>query len=352
MIDFENTIEATIKWQKENYPERTDNYEKCKRDLNFVLTAYKDDISSNSTRSITYIASKYWFADKRQIQNHHVEIAVHNYVVDYILKNAQLGIEEEEKLVELKNIFLQIIEHGPKYMNYTYMHKYRYIMEYDKDDHLDPHVVTQCLHEAWNTNPSKQNMMPFNVFVLGPDKQHLKELVYYKSVQREYKTNYVRYPGVDENDFISVEREMLNRRSRPQYSNFKTAPYMLLFNQRVATANPWNQWLIDNMHMNFEQIKSDSEGLKRGAGLSLLEIGMFVNTFSNLCLMHGIDISHTRCLPTEMEFWREPEFNFLTQPPQLIMTIGRGIKTRREFYPDLVHAYDYKPDFDEIVKFV
>lgn len=352
MIDFNKTIAATIAWQKENYPERTDNYEKCERDLKFVLTAYKDDISSNSSRSITYIASKYWFADKRQVQNHHVELAVHEYAVDYILKNANLGVEEAERLVELKNILLQIIEHGPKYMNYTHMHKYRYIMEYDKDDHLDSHLVTQCLHEAWNTNPSKQNMMPFNVFVLGPDKQHIKELVYYKSVQREYKTNYVRYDGVNENDYMAIEREMLKRRSPPQYTNFKTAPYMLLFNQRVATLNPWNKWLVENMHMNFEQIKADTDGLRRGTGLSILEIGMFINTFSNLCLMHGIDISHTRCLPTEMEFWKEPEFDFLTQPPQLIMTIGKGIKTRREFYPHVSHDVDHKPNFEDIVKFI
>lgn len=352
MINLDSTIEATIKWQKENYPERTDNYEKCERDLKFVLTAYQDDIDSNSTRSITYIASKYWFADKRQVQNHHVELAVHEFAVDYILKNANLGIEEAEKLVELKNILLKIIEHGPEYMNYTHMHKYRYIMEYDKDDHLDPHIVKQCLHEAWNTNPSKQNMMPFNVFVLGPDKQHIKEMVYYKSVQREYKTNYVRYSSIDENDYIAIDRECHKHRSPPQYTNFKTAPYMLLLSQRVATANPWNKWLVDNMHMNFEQLKSDTEGLKRGFGLAVLEIGMFVNTFSNLCLMHGIDISHTRCLPTEMEFWKEPEFDFLAQPPQLIMTIGKGIRTRREFYSNIRHAYDYKPDFEDIVKFV
>jgi hypothetical protein len=84
----------------------------------------------------------------------------------------------------------------------------------------------------------------------------------------------------------------------------------------------------------------------------MIEIGMFTQAFSNLCLKHNIDVSHTRCLPTTMDFWTEPEFSFLENPPQLILSAGFGKEYRRDFYPDLTHGMDYRPDFERIVKFI
>jgi hypothetical protein len=343
-------ISNVIKWQQKEYPNRTNNYAKCERDLEYVLTAYINDLEFNTTRNTEYVASKYWFNNERQIKEYETEIAVHNYMVKYIINHTIFDINKKDHLLTLKDILTNIITVGPDFMNYMHMHKYRYVMEYDTDAIIDPFIIEQSLREAWATTPSKQNMMPYNIFVLGPKDKKIKELIYYKSIQREYKTNFARY-DVDENDHIAVEREFFKNREAPQYINLKTAPYVLICTQRIVTKmNEWNQYLSDNHGMNFEQI--DPVNKKRAIGLSILEIGMFTQTFSNLCLMHGIDISHTRCLPMEMEFWQEPEFNFLTEVPQLVMTAGVGKKFRREFYPPATHAIDYKPDFDQVVKFI
>lgn len=344
-------INGVINWQKQNYPERTSNYEKCRRDLNLVLYAYEYDILGNTERSIKHISAKYWFSGERQVKHHEVELAVHNYMIDLIKTKKFLSDNHYEQIINLHNILCDVIQNGPEFMNYTHLHKFRYVMEYDVNSVVDPFIIKQALHEAWATTPSKQNMMPYNVFIIGPDNKNIRDLIYYKSVQREYKTNLTKYDGVDENDPIAVEKAFLQHRAPPQYVNLKTAPYVLLFTQRVIKKmNPWNQWLTDNWGMNFEQ--ADAVNKNRARSLALLEMGMFSHTFSNLCLMNNIDVSHTRCLPMEPEFWQEPEFSFLNEVPQLVMTAGVGKRFRRDWYPGLTHGVDYKPDFDEVVKFV
>jgi hypothetical protein len=228
-------------------------------------------------------------------------------------------------------------------------------MEYDTQDVPDIHLIKQSLYEAWNTTPSKQNFMPYNIFVLGPEDKKIKEMIYYKALVREYFTNSDRY-DIDESDPVEIEKAMLKHRTTVQYINFKTAPYVIICTQRVETeSNPFNQYLTDR-GWNFEQAdaswQKEPKAENRAKGLMFLEIGMFVQAFSNLCLMHGIDVSHTRCLPVTMNFWSEPEFSFLENPPQLIMTIGKGKVSRREFYPNATHGVDYKPDFERVVKFV
>ena len=369
-------IDETISWQKINHPKRTNDYNKCVRDLNFVFDAYLDDLTFNTTRNITYIASKYWFDDKRQIQNHKTEIAVHEYMMERILVNRDSqGIGHNpadaaeyallsslqsrqatvDELVNLKSILIETIKSGPEYMNYSHMHKFQYVMNYDTENLPDPFIIKQSLYEAWATTPSKQQFMPYNIFVLGPDDKKVKEMIYYKALVREYQTNFTKW-DVDESDPVSVEKEFLKRRSPPQYLNYKTAPYILICTQRVEDqVNPFNK-MQQSKGFNFEQTtrewQTDPKRKNRAQGLAMLEIGMFVQSFSNLCLKHNIDVSHTRCLPTTMDFWTEPEFSFLENPPQMILSAGFGKSYRRDFYPDLTHGMDHRPDFERIVKFI
>lgn len=369
-------IDETINWQKINHPTRTNDYDKCVRDLNFVFDAYIDDLTFNTTRNITYIASTYWFNDERQIQNYETEIAVHDYMMERILVNRdnQTGVQYRaattkfallpalqsrkltvDELFNLKSILIETIKIGPKYMNYSHMHKYQYVMEYDTEKLPDPFIIKQSLYEAWNTTPSKQHFMPYNIFVLGPDDKKIKEMIYYKALVKEYNTNFSRY-NVDVSDPLAIEKAFLSHHHKPQYFNYKTAPYILICTQRVEDqVNPFNK-MQQSKGLNFEQTTSewqkDPKRKNRAIGLAMIEIGMFVQSFSNLCLKHNIDISHLRCLPTTMDFWSEPEFSFLENPPQLIISAGFGKTYRRDFYPTLTHGMDHRPDFERIVKFI
>jgi hypothetical protein len=350
-------IDKTISWQKSNHPTRTDDYAKCVRDLTFVFDAYINDLISDSTRNIKYISSRYWFNNERQIKDYEIEIAVHDYMIDYILENIVADQTDlyKNKLIHLKSILTETIRIGPKYMNFGHMHKYRYVMNYDTEKIPESFMIKQSLYEAWSTTPSKQQFMPYNIFVLGPDDKKIKELIYYKALVNEYKTNTPRY-DVDESDVMTLEKLMVEQRDIPLYANLKTAPYVLICTQRVEDQiSPYNKNRT-SLGFNFEQADSawqtDPKRKNRGQGLAMLEIGMFVQSFANLCLKNNIDISHTRCLPTTMDFWTEPEFSFLENPPQLIMSAGFGKDYRRESNTLISHAVDYRPDFERVVKFI
>jgi hypothetical protein len=228
-------------------------------------------------------------------------------------------------------------------------------MNYDTEKIPALFMIKQSLYEAWSTTPSKQQFMPYNIFVLGPDDKKIKELIYYKAVVNEYKTNSSRY-DVDESDVMALEKAMTSQRDIPLYANLKTAPYVLICTQRVEDQPTPYVKHRTSLGFNFEQTdlswQVDPKRKNRAQNTALLEIGMFVQSFANLCLKHNIDISHTRCLPTTMDFWTEPEFSFLKNPPQLIMSAGFGKDYRREMFDEITHAIDYRPDFERVVKFL
>jgi len=350
-----NIIENVIIWLKDNFGIESNKIEKYEKNLNFVLTAYVDDLVSYSNRNIKYIGSKYWFNDVRQIENHIIEIEMQNFMANYIVNNIVENDEDKRFILNLKDTLVKIIGFGPEFMTYSHMHKYRYIIEYDTENIPDLHLIKQFLHEAWNTIPSKQNFMPYNIFVLGPEHKEIKDKIYYKALVNEYLSNSARY-DVNIEDPKSVEKAMLMHRSPPQYINLKTAPYVLICTQRIEyEPNPHNL-SFSLKGWNFEQMnsewKTNPQKNNRAYGVALIEIGMFIQSFSNLCLMHNIDISHTRCFSTNISFWNEPEFNFLENPPQIILTAGKGKISRRDYYGEISHGYDYRPDFEKIVKFV
>lgn len=349
-------INAIVEWKKSNTSYYFFNENKCRRDLFIVLNSIIEDLKYNTFRNITYVTSRYWWNNERQIENYELEIETYNYLIDYLLSEYSFLKEKEfyTRLIKIRNIIENTIKVGPKYMLHTHMVNYRCIVEYDTENIPEEHIIKQSLHEAWTTTPSKQQFMPYNVFVLGPNRKKIKEKIYYKSLVWESNINHTNY-DVDMNDVLAVEKEFVNERSYPFYVAFKTAPYLLIFTQRVEdNPNPWQKHQIEKMGTNFEQIDNswkNGHSRNRGKNLSLIEIGMFGQAFANLCLLHGIDISYTRCLPTTMDFWQGHDFKFLENPPQLIMTAGFGKTTRRDFH-GVNYGYDLKPEFERIVKFV
>ena len=111
-------IEAVIEWQKNNYPNRTNDYAKCHRDLNLVFDAYVSDLNLkkisniNKISNISHIASRYWIKDVRQIQNLEVETNVHKFLINYIIDNVLDDEETKDQLLSLNDIFLDILTNG------------------------------------------------------------------------------------------------------------------------------------------------------------------------------------------------------------------------------------------------
>ena len=210
---------------------------------------------------------------------------------------------------------------------------YRYVMEYDTEQKIDEKLIKDLLKETIFTTPSKQNMMPYRVHVIGPEEKKIKHLISIKCMLQEddYNEPHVAGPG-----------------KKYQHNNIENAPYVFIFTQRVSTANPYHQDLMQRGR-NYEQ----TNNIKADETLTHIEIGMFANNFGMLCLKNDIDISYTRCFPTNIKFWQEEEFKFLEFPVKLIMTVGKAKRYRRDqgthIWPD--YDEDCKPSFDEVISF-
>ena len=206
---------------------------------------------------------------------------------------------------------------------------YRYVIDYDTEQKIDEQLIKDLLKEAIFTTPSKQNMMPYKIHVIGPGDKKIRQLLYNKSAGNE--------------DYINEDR-VKKQKVIYQYKNFFTAPYIFLFTQRLSNANPFFQKRLDRGF--YYEAVSDLDKCRTTA---LIEIGMFAHNFGSLCLQNKIDVSHTRCIPSH-DCWDEPEFYFLQHPVLLIMTIGKRKLTRRD--TGIWFDLDYKPSFDEVVTFV
>jgi len=349
LTNREKIIENVLVWQKENYPLRTDSYDKCERDLEFVIRAYYNDILSDTVRNIQNVSAMYWFNNRRQIVETETEFATHEFMVQYILQNIVPNNEDFEiRLRQLHEILVETIEIGPKYQSYTHMNRYQYVAEYDESVNVDYHLIEQGLYDAWKHTPSKNNFMPYKVHVISPKDQYTKELIYYKCLENETKAN-----GNHITDLEELKRyeilEYDNNNSKPNYYNVKSAHYILLFTQRVEDQpNHYQQELV-NRGFVYEQMAKNGPKKDSARSLSYMEIGMFCSNFANAVLANGLDVSHTCCFPNDRKYWSEPVFNFLDTNPLLIMTAGKAKKYRRDSLP---WDYDPKPDFDRIVNLV
>ena len=68
------------------------------------------------------------------------------------------------------------------------LEKRRHVRTYKTDKHPPKELIEKLLWKTWKTTPSKNNFMPYNVHVLGPDKANekvyksLPECCYYKTL--------------------------------------------------------------------------------------------------------------------------------------------------------------------------
>lgn len=340
-------IEKMIDWQRLNFPARTPHFDKCRRDMRYVIKAYCSDVYQNDTISTKNVGEKYWFNGQRQIKEYQAEVAVHCHLRDYLINELIPGdIQFAEKITELHKIFENIIVNGPEYQSSNYMHYYRYVYEYEQDSQIDKKLIKNALYDAWKNTPSKNNFMPYKVHVVDSYNQATKELIYYKCLENETKANGNHITDLE--GLKNYERTAY-KDVKPNYYNIKNADHILIFTQRVEDQlNDHQAKLVENGFV-YEQMYSNGPKKDSARSVAYLEIGMFCSNFANACLAQGIDISHTLCFPNDKKDWPEPEFEFLDMNPLLIMTLGKAKKFRRDLIPDYL---DHKPNFERIINYI
>lgn len=216
----------------------------------------------------------------------------------------------------------------------TSLENYRYVRDYRKEFSLSTEDFESLLYKAWEVTPSKNNFMPYNVYVIGPDRQDLKDLVYKKCVGNEGVVDDV--PNVEEVRYSEI---------KPRYWNIVSCSYLIIFTLRIETEpNSFQQDAI-NRGVTFEAM--NQKNTTAAAHNAKIEVGMFSTALSALCLQNGLDISHILNFPSNVEKWSEESFKFIERQPLMIMTVGKGLSYRRDIVPETL---DLKPDYKRIVK--
>ena len=60
---------------------------------------------------------------------------------------------------------------------FNLLEKRRHVREYRTDKHPSYEIIEKLLWKTWKTTPSKNNFMPYNCYVLGPDKSEVVDSV-------------------------------------------------------------------------------------------------------------------------------------------------------------------------------
>jgi len=98
-------------------------------------------------------------------------------------------------------------------MIYEVLKKHKHVMEYDKEsDIIKKSDIVDLLKQTWNITPSKNNLMPWQVFVIGPDNQNYKNIVYDICSKNEDRAN-----SKNEN----IDKDKIIGRN-PAYANIKS----------------------------------------------------------------------------------------------------------------------------------
>jgi len=167
--NHEHISHKAVEWMKEKYPFRTTAYEKCTRDISYILKAYYQDLINNSSSKTVYTANKFWKGNVRQVENHEVEIAVHNYIVDFI--KSETTQDQHKSLEDLKNTFVSILETGPtinaENMEYLdVIHNFQHCQRnWDHSKVVDDKTIDFLLEAGYNV-PTKQNLNSFTIVCL------------------------------------------------------------------------------------------------------------------------------------------------------------------------------------------
>lgn len=180
---YNDIIDAAIVYLETNYPNRTDDYDRCRRDLKYICQAIDSDMENDTTDFIIRVANQFWQFGDRQIKSYDAEIAVYNfmkteYAVHVVASQMPKVTRSIDKLIDIVENGIDTtstwhnIVHGSKNAEHCQRNWLR--------DYSVPKTdIDAMVHVATNM-PSKQNLDYFKLIV-STDAQ-LNRFVYENSI--------------------------------------------------------------------------------------------------------------------------------------------------------------------------
>lgn len=226
---------------------------------------------------------------------------------------------------------------------YNLLEKRRAVRRYKTSDIPPRNLVEHLIWLAWKTTPSKNQMMPYAVKVLGPEKKQEKFKIWTKMTQQADKveSTYMKMKQIETRKDVKYEYS-------PEYKHVRDNPYLLVFTQRLAECNEYYKEEMKHGHFP-EQIYE--EHLDHIVDQASVEIGYFAANLAMYCMEHDVDVSYGFCFPRQLTKWEDTPF--VNRRPVLLMTLGYGEKYRwQEMESDGTLHLDIKPEINKIVQWI
>ena len=211
--------------------------------------------------------------------------------------------------------------------------KRQHVMAYDTEDIPEKQLIEDLLWKVWKVTPSKNNFMPYYCHVLGPDKVDEKNKIWLKSAVFKDSTDKTHSRNLKDKN--------------PYLKQLSTAPYLLLFTQRVCEPNEYYRKTVEKGDY-YEQMHEDK--LDNIVDTTHLEVGMWMSNLSAFALEKGLNTSIIKCYQSAVSNWKD--FSYIKYPVICIATIGKAKTLRREVMTDVEKKDDKKPEPEEIIKWV
>ena len=216
------------------------------------------------------------------------------------------------------------------------LNRRQHVFLYDEENIPEKKLIEDLLWKAWKVTPSKNSFMPYHCNVLGPDKVNEKHSIWQKSMMNKKQIN---------------EKEIKDHKEdgyNPYFKHLSSAPYLLVFTQRVCKPNAYYQRSIDEGDY-FEQ--TDSKKVESMIRTTATEVGMFMANLSAFALEKGLDTSTIACFPySNLKAWSD--LPWVKYPVVLLGSIGKAKEFRRESMSDVEKKDDKKPEPETIIKWI
>ena len=174
-------------------------------------------------------------------------------------------------------------------------------------------IIKQIIQKTFDLVPSKQNLVPYKVTVLGPD----------NPIEKDILENLTSAAIID---------------SRKVFHN---APYIIFFSTRLSKPNDLVQYLMSKGHL---YLKCDVDRYKETKTLLdvNIEIGMFATIFTAFCNEKNIDVGYCSCYVKNTD--DIGNYLFLDNGDKIlfILYVGYNNNTRK-------NTSEQKPNINEVV---
>jgi len=196
----------------------------------------------------------------------------------------------------------------------------RQIKVFDDIKIPDKSLIKNLLDKTHKLVPSKQNLLPYKVHVLGPECKKEKQILY-----------------------------DLSKLNDPEdtHNTCSLAPYVLIFTNRLAKPNTAVQRRIDKHGHDY--FMCDPKKYKKN--VDGIEVGMFASVLTTLALEKEIDVSYMKCFPHwpgGQHCWKE--LPFVDETPFLTMSLGYRKDKEQPRHQGLVG--EDKPEVNEVINWI